>query len=178
MSKDEDLHFMRIALQQAARGESTAGGAEVGCVLVLNSVAAEADYNEAERLHDPTAHSEIVAIRTLCARLKRSELRGYTLYCTLQPCGMCTFACVWAGISRIVYGATRKNVNAIYFDTRHSDTADLIGDCYRDDIKVDGGVLEQECCQLYYAPDENAKDLINPAHQETVDCNSGQPDVG
>jgi tRNA(adenine34) deaminase len=168
MPTNEDLHFMRLAVQQANRGATTPGGAEVGCVLVFNGIAAEADYNETQRLNDPTAHSEIVAIRSLCARLERPELRGYTLYCTLQPCGMCTFACVWAGISRIVYGATRKNVNTIYFDTRHSNTADLIGDCYRDDIKIEGGVLEEECCRLYLAPNEDASDLVNPAHQATL----------
>jgi tRNA(Arg) A34 adenosine deaminase TadA len=60
--------------------------------------------------HDPTAHAEIVAIRRLCAKLNTTNLKGYTIYCTLQPCGMCTMACLWAGISRIVYGAGRDDV--------------------------------------------------------------------
>jgi tRNA(adenine34) deaminase len=81
---------------------------------------------------------------------------------------MCTFACVWAGISRIVYGATREGVNEIYFETRHANTADLLGDCFRDDISIEGGVLEEECCRLYYGPEEDASDLVNPAHQNTL----------
>ena len=59
-------------------------------------------HNENERRNDPTAHAEMVAIRDLCGKLGVAELKGRTLYCTLQPCGMCSLACVWAGISRIL----------------------------------------------------------------------------
>jgi tRNA(adenine34) deaminase len=45
---------------------------------------------------------QMVAIRDLCAKLGVAELKGCTLYCTLQPCGMCSLACVWAEISRIL----------------------------------------------------------------------------
>jgi tRNA(adenine34) deaminase len=54
-----------------------------------------------------------------------TSLEGATLYCTLQPCGMCTMACLWAGISRVVYGARRREVHAVYFESRHSDSIDI-----------------------------------------------------
>ena len=104
---EKDIEFMRIALDQAVRGRDTPGGAEVGAVLVRGGQVICAGFNEGEMRHDPTAHSEMVVIRRACEQLKTTSLEGTTLYCTLQPCGMCTMACLWAGISRIVYGARR-----------------------------------------------------------------------
>jgi tRNA(adenine34) deaminase len=67
---------------------------------------------------------------------------------------MCTAACVWGKISRIVYGATRNDVNSMYFDAKHVNTADLVTDAYKEDIEVVGGVLADECAQFYYKPQE------------------------
>ena len=93
---------MRLAIEQARKGQQASGGAEVGAVLVKDGATLCAGFNESEMRHDPTAHAEMVVIRRLCAELKTNSLEGCTLYCTLQPCGMCTMACLWAGISRIV----------------------------------------------------------------------------
>jgi tRNA(Arg) A34 adenosine deaminase TadA len=56
--------------------------------------------------HDPSAHGEIHAIRLGCAKLKSASLRGYTLYTTCEPCPMCMACALWAGLDRVVYGAT------------------------------------------------------------------------
>jgi tRNA(Arg) A34 adenosine deaminase TadA len=56
--------------------------------------------------HDPSAHGEIVTIRQACAKLQSWSLKGYTLYTTCEPCPMCMTCCVWAGLDRVVYGAT------------------------------------------------------------------------
>jgi tRNA(Arg) A34 adenosine deaminase TadA len=55
---------------------------------------------------DPSAHGEIHAIRLACAKLKSLRLKGYTLYTTCEPCPMCMSCCLWAGLDRVVYGAT------------------------------------------------------------------------
>jgi len=110
MASEQDLRLMRLAIQAAREGQRTPGGECVGAVLAYNGEAASAGFNEGESRHDPTAHAEMVVIRRLCETLKSTSLEGYTIYCTLQPCGMCTMACVWAGISRIVYGAGRDEV--------------------------------------------------------------------
>jgi tRNA(adenine34) deaminase len=162
---DED--FIRLALIEAQEGQRKPGGAEVGCVIVKDGTVLQVAHNEVEKRHDPTAHAEMVAIRELCARLSAVELKGCTLYCTLQPCGMCSLACIWAGISRIVYGATRANVNAVYFETRQADTADFVGECFRDDIEVLSGVLEEECSSLYVRPGISAPEKKTPAHEPT-----------
>jgi tRNA(Arg) A34 adenosine deaminase TadA len=103
MDNDED--WMKLALAEARKGRREPGGAEVGSVIVRNGTVLQTSHNEVELRNDPTAHAEIVGIRELCATLHTSDLKGCTLYCTLQPCGMCSLACIWAGISRIVFGA-------------------------------------------------------------------------
>ncbi len=56
--------------------------------------------------HDPSGHGEIVTIRLACAKLQSVRLKGYTLYTTCEPCPMCMSCCLWAGLDRVVYGAT------------------------------------------------------------------------
>ncbi len=56
--------------------------------------------------HDPSAHAELRTIRLACSKLSSSSLRGYTLYTTCEPCPMCMACALWAGLDRVVYGAT------------------------------------------------------------------------
>jgi tRNA(adenine34) deaminase len=151
---NEDERFMRMALEQARRGDRTPGAGEVGCVIVRDGEVLAEGFNEAEGSFDPTGHAEIVTLRKLGRKLRTVDFRGCTVYCTLQCCGMCTMACVWAKISRIVYGATRDDVHSMYFEARHLNTADFIADAFRKDLEVVGGVLARECCELYYSPDD------------------------
>lgn len=152
MLREQDERFMRLAIEQARLGDQTPGAGEVGCVIVRDGEVVAAGHNEAELRHDPTAHAEIVTLRKLGEKLKTLEFRGCTLYCTLQPCGMCSMACIWAKISRIVYGATRQDVHSMYFEERHFNTVDFIRDAFREDLEIVGGVLAEECAQFYYRP--------------------------
>jgi tRNA(adenine34) deaminase len=167
MSTLIDEQFMRLAIDQARIGRKTPGGAEVGAVLVRDSKVVYTGFNEGEIRHDPTAHAEIVVIRGACAELQRTALEGYTLYCTLQPCGMCTIACLWAGISRIVYGAGRHDVHPVYFESRHLNAVDFIRDAFRDDLQVEEEVLAVECAALYASKEDNLPLAIDPAHRPT-----------
>ena len=145
---------MGLALDLAAAA-GRAGDVPVGAVVVSPSGEVVGEGRNLREVDgDPTAHAEIVALRKLGRRRRAHELPGTTLYCTLQPCGMCTLACVWARVSRVVYGATRRDVHGMYFDTRHLDTADLIRDTFLDDVEVVGGVLASECAELYASPGE------------------------
>jgi len=146
-----DNEFMHRAIDLGRQNR----GSPIGCVIVLNGAVVGEGHNEVDARHDPTAHAEIVAIRQACDALKIQDLRGATLYSTLQPCGMCSMASIWAGISRIVYGAGRADVHAMYFEDRHLGTMDFIVDAYRHDLSVEGGVLGRECTSLYYRPDDN-----------------------
>lgn len=147
-----DERFMRLAIAQAKIGDSKPGCGEVGCVIVRDGEVVAEGHNEAESSYDPTAHAEIVTLRKLGSKLRTTDFSGCTVYCTLQCCGMCTMACLWAKVSRIVFGATRKDVHTMYFEERHLNTADFIRDAFRDDIEVVEGILADECAQLYYRP--------------------------
>jgi tRNA(adenine34) deaminase len=154
MTEADDTRFMRQAIALARQGEASAGYGEIGCVIVMDGKVVGAACNEAEARHDPTAHAEMVAIRRAAAELGTTELRGATLYSTLQPCGMCSMASIWARVGRIVYGAGRDDVHESYFEGRHLDTMDFINDAFRDDLRVTGGMLADECAVLYYGPDD------------------------
>jgi tRNA(adenine34) deaminase len=167
VTAEADTRLMSVALQLARDGLRTPGGAEVGAVIALNGQIVSSAFNEGELQHDPTAHAEVVALRRACQHLKTTSLEGSALYCTLQPCGMCTMACLWAGVSRIVFGAGREDVNAVYFETRHANTIDFICDAFRNDLEVSGGVLRQECASLYRKRDEPMPRGNDPAHETT-----------
>jgi tRNA(adenine34) deaminase len=160
----DDIVFMRRALAIAEEGERKPGFGPIGCVVVMAGEIVGEAGNEADARHDPTAHAEIVAIRKASARLQTTELRGATLYSTLQPCGMCSMASIWARIARIVYGAGREQVHSSYFEGRHLNTMDFINDAFRDDLEVIGNVLGEQCAELYYRPGDD----VPPNEQTNV----------
>jgi tRNA(adenine34) deaminase len=146
---------MLLAIEQARLGDQTPGAGEVGCVIVRDGQVVAAGHNEAHMRNDPTAHAEIVTLRRLGEQWRSTDFSGCILYVTLQPCSMCAAACVWAKISRIVFGATRSDVHSMYFDVKHVNATQLIADAYRDDISITEGVLASECAQFYYSPTDN-----------------------
>ena len=114
MDEAFDLEMMRraMALAQAA---ADAGEAPIGAVLVdpaTGEVVAEA-HNQPIRLHDPTAHAEILAMRAAAAKVANYRLTGLTLYVTLEPCAMCAGAISHARVGRVVYGAPDEKGGAV-----------------------------------------------------------------
>jgi tRNA(adenine34) deaminase len=154
MDDADDIRWMQRALELARQGEVRPGSNPIGCVIVRDGVLIAEGCNEVDMRHDPTAHAEIVTIRRAGEKLQSHELRDAVLYTTLQPCGMCTMASIWAKVGRIVFGAGRDDVHKMYFEDRHLDTLDFIRDAYRDDLSIDGGVLATDCAALYVRPDE------------------------
>ena len=154
MADATDISFMRQAIGLARQAKHVPGASPIGCVIVLDGRIVGEAHNEVALRHDPTAHAEIVAIRRACASLARDDLRGATLYSTLQPCGMCSMASIWTSIGRIVYGAARSDVHRMYFEDRHLDVLDIIDDAFRNDTTAEGGVLSEECAAFYYRPDD------------------------
>jgi tRNA(adenine34) deaminase len=149
----EDTDWMRRAIDLARQGDAGEGTSAIGCVIVRDGSVIGEGCNEVGLRHDATAHAEIVAMRRAGERLSCDELRGAVLYTTLQPCGMCTMASIWAKIGRIVFGAGREDVHAMYFEDRHLDTVDFIRDAFRKDLALEGGLMATECATLYVPPD-------------------------
>lgn len=153
MMHGHDEAWMRKAIEVACSKGSDPSTSPLGCVIVLNGKVIAAERNQTQELPDATAHAEMMAIRRACEGIGELELRGATLYSTLQPCGMCTMASIWSKVRRVVYGAGRDDVHPMYFEARHVDTLSFITDAYRDDISIEGGCLAAECATLYYGPD-------------------------
>ena len=151
---DEDERWMRRALDLAKQGRDDPGSSSIGCVIVRDGVVLAEGHNEVEKRHDCTAHAEIVTIRRAGEQVKEWQLRGATLYSTLQPCGMCSMASIWAKVARVVYGAGKEQVHKMYFEDWHVDTLAFFADAQRGGIDVKGGVLAGECAALYYKPDD------------------------
>jgi tRNA(adenine34) deaminase len=99
---------------------------------------------------DPSAHAEVRAIRLATKRLESLSLVGYTLYTTCEPCPMCMSAALWAGLDRVVYGATIADAN------RHCRQILIPATevAARSDMTcvVDGPVLRNECYALFTHP--------------------------
>ncbi|MDQ2802135.1 MAG: nucleoside deaminase [Pseudomonadota bacterium] len=144
---------MRRAIKLARKGNAEPGMNGIGCVIVRDGKLIGEGCNEVEARHDATAHAEIVSMRRAGQHLQCQELRGAVLCTTLQPCGMCTMASIWAKIGRIVYGAGRDDVHSQYFEDRHLDTMAFIRDAFRDDLSLQGGLMVKECAELYVPPD-------------------------
>ncbi|HBK05987.1 MAG TPA: nucleoside deaminase [Acetobacteraceae bacterium] len=149
----EDRNWMHRAIALVREGEATKGINPIGCVIVRDGKVIGEGCNEVDLRHDATAHAEIVSMRRAGQTLQCGELRDAVLYTTMQPCGMCTLASVWAKIGRIVYGAGRDDVHEMYFGDRHLDTVDFIRDAFRDDLSLEGGLMAAECAALYVPPD-------------------------
>lgn len=97
---------MDIALDEARKAASR-GEVPVGAVLVDpdGKIVAQAG-NQTRELCDPTAHAEIIVIRTGCALAGSERLPGYSLYVTLEPCALCAAAIAVTRIARLYYGAS------------------------------------------------------------------------
>src|SRR5271155_3162775 len=106
--------------------------------------------NAVAREFDPSSHAEVRAIRLATKKLKSISLAGYTLYTTCEPCPMCMSTALWAGIDRVVYGATIEDANR-HCRQIHIHAAEV---AERSDMrcKVAGPVLREQCYALFTHP--------------------------
>ena len=134
-----DETFMAEALAEARRAAAE-GEVPIGAVLVIEGRIAGRGRNARERLRDPTAHAEILALQEAARTLGRWRLTGSTMYATLEPCPMCAGALVNARVDRLVYGVADPKAGAV----------DTLFDILRDArlnhrVAVTSGVLAEEC---------------------------------
>lgn len=100
-----DEYYMRQALQEA-RAAFDEEEIPVGAVIVSGDRIIARAHNNTERLHDVTAHAEMLAFTAAANLLDAKYLTDCTLYVTLEPCVMCAGAAGWTQVGRIVYGAS------------------------------------------------------------------------
>ena len=140
--KEMDLHFMRQAIQEAARAYD-ADEVPVGAVAVHGNKIVGKACNQVLTLKDPTAHAEMIAITQAAEALGSEHLRGVTLYVTLEPCPMCVGAMILARIDRLVYGPREKKTGAC------GSKVHLVADAeWNHSFKIEEGLLEFESSAL------------------------------
>jgi tRNA(adenine34) deaminase len=138
----EHIRFMNHAIrlaEQAAREDEV----PVGAVLVKNSEILGKGFNQIERLQDPTAHAEMLAITAASEALATKHLDRCTLYVTLEPCAMCAGAIVLSRIERIVFGALEPKTGACGSIFNIVQNQNL-----NHQVEIIQGVLEKECEEL------------------------------
>jgi tRNA(adenine34) deaminase len=134
--------YMVLAMEEA-RSAALRGEVPIGAVIVLDDRILAAAGNSTISDCDPTAHAEIVALRSAARALGNYRINGATLYVTVEPCAMCAGAMVQARIARLVYGATEPKGGAIHTCMQVLDAPAL-----NHRVNVTSGVLATECADL------------------------------
>ena len=140
-----DERMMRIAIDEA-RSCLDSEDVPVGAVVARGHEVVAGAGNGRERLQDPTAHAEILALRDASVAVGSWRLDGCTLYVTLEPCAMCAGAIVLARIDRVVFGAVDPKAGF----------AGSLGNLLQDPRlnhrpELTGGLLADDCGELLKA---------------------------
>ena len=109
---EKDEEFMRMAIDLSSAAVEH-GNEPFGAVLVKDGEVVYTNENQIYSMHDPTFHAEMGLIRKFCAETGITDLSGYTLYSSCEPCFMCSGAMVWVKLGRLVYGAGNVDLEAI-----------------------------------------------------------------
>jgi tRNA(adenine34) deaminase len=133
---------MALALEEA-RACLAWEDVPIGAVVARGDVILARAGNQRERLGDPTAHAEILALRAAAEAMRGWRLDGCTLCVTLEPCAMCAGAVVLGRVPRVVFGAADPKAGF----------AGSLGDLLRDPrlnhrADVVSGVMAKECGEL------------------------------
>ena len=142
MQAQLDRQFMQEALEQA-RLAALAGEVPVGAILVRDGQVIGRAFNQPIGNHDPSAHAEMLALRTAAQGVANYRLPGATLYVTLEPCVMCSGAMLHARIDRVVFGAPDPKTGAA------GSVLDIFASKQiNHQTQVEGGILAEECGQI------------------------------
>ena len=107
------IELMKKALDEADKARKK-GEVPIGAVLVADShQVLAAEHNRTITLNDPTAHAEILALRSAAAKIGNYRLLNTTLYVTVEPCPMCMGAAIHARVSRVVFGTRDPKWGAV-----------------------------------------------------------------
>ncbi|HHT9120493.1 MAG TPA: tRNA adenosine(34) deaminase TadA [Candidatus Hypogeohydataceae bacterium YC41] len=139
---DNHEYYMRLALKEAVKAMEE-DEVPVGAIIVHDGHIIARAHNQRERLKDPTAHAEMIAITQASAYLESWRLEGATLYVTKEPCIMCAGAMVQARLTNLVFGAVDEKGGAC------GSVVNLVEEPrFNHLVKVTGGILAEEAASL------------------------------
>lgn len=134
--------FMQQAIT-LARQAASAGEVPVGAVIVKDGQVIASAHNLTETKKDPSAHAEMLAVRSACETLQTPRLTGCDLYVTLEPCAMCAAAISFARIRRLYFGAADVKGGAVENGARFFGRPT----CHHAP-EVYSGIAEVECAEI------------------------------
>lgn len=134
-----DEYFMMQALKEAKRALED-DEIPIGAVVVMNDRVIARGHNMTERLQDPTAHAEMIALTSAFNLLGSKYLPEATLYVTVEPCLMCAGAVYWSKLGKIVYGADDEKNG--YKKTAGANWP------FHPKTELIRGVMKEECAKL------------------------------
>ena len=136
------MSFMNQALEQA-RLAAQRGEVPIGAVIIRGNEIIASAHNLVETQSDPTAHAELLAIRSACEILKSPRLTDCDLYVTLEPCPMCATAISFARIRRLYFGAPDPKGGGVEHGARIFNQPT----CHHKP-EIIGGMNESECGEI------------------------------
>lgn len=139
-----ELKFMQEALKEARKAFKE-GEVPVGCVIVQNNVIVARAHNKCEKLGDPTAHAELLAIKKLCKSPLFLENKHTKMYVTLEPCMMCVGAILHANINEVIFAVENSQNGYLY---THSSDMLINGSNKERNFTSRTGYLKNECKEL------------------------------
>lgn len=142
MQAELDRQFMQQALDQAKLA-AAAGEVPVGAVLVRDGQVISSGFNQPISNSDPSAHAEMMALRSAAQDESNYRLPGTTLYVTLEPCTMCAGAMLHARVERVVFGAADPKTGAAGSVLNVFSEKQI-----NHQTQVEGGIMSEECGQI------------------------------
>ena len=142
MQAELDHQFMQQALDQAKLA-AMAGEVPVGAVLVRDGKIISRGFNQPIGNSDPSAHAEMIALRSAAQLESNYRLPGTTLYVTLEPCIMCAGAMLHARVERVVFGAADPKTGAAGSVLNVFSEKQI-----NHQTQVEGGIMDDECGQV------------------------------
>ena len=136
------IHWMKIALKEAEKAY-TKNEIPVGAVIIHNGKIIGKGYNQVEKLKDPTAHAEIIAITSAVNTIGSKFLENCSMYVTLEPCIMCSGAIILSRLENLIFGA--KDPKSGAFGSVYNINED---NKLNHKVNVISGILEEECALI------------------------------
>ena len=134
-----DEYYMMQAIKEAKKALED-GEIPIGAVVVMNERVIARGHNMTERLNDPTAHAEMIALTSAFNLLGSKYLTDATLYVTIEPCLMCAGALYWSKLAKVIWGGDdEKNGHKRITGTNWP---------FHPKTQIIHGVMKEECTQL------------------------------
>lgn len=143
---------MRIIVDRALEARHVSGKAGIAASILFEGAEVGKGENQVHLQSDPTKHAEMVALSAAAKHLRTTDLSSCVMLSTLQPCEMCLAAMRFAGIKRLIFGATQENVAGKYFvfPSLRIESFQTAGSRFT----AIGGILEEEILPLYVDGEE------------------------